>query len=40
MKYFVGCLSELTDVRQSSIIQLLRFLETDIWVERKKSPLF
>ena len=25
MKYFVGCLGELTDVRQSSIIQLLRF---------------
>ena len=37
---FCRCLGELTDVRQSSIIQLLPFLETDIWVERKKSLLF
>ena len=32
-------MGELTDVRQSSIIQLLRFLETDIWVERKKKSV-
>ena len=37
MKYFVGCLGELTDVRNHLSYNYFVSLETDIRVERKKK---